>query len=142
MQRYRANEPSVAHERLDDEVVAIHLGTGVYYALSGVGADIWALMAAGADVDTAADEVAARYDVEADVVRIHVAQLVHDLVSEDLLTIDVDAAFEAPALPAPQVEYAEPALQRFDDMQSLLLIDPIHQVDDETGWPVRPGQAP
>lgn len=141
MQSYRANEPTVAHERLDDEVVAIHLRTGVYYALSGAGADVWTLVAAGADVETAADHVAARYEVGIDAVRIHTAQLVDDLVSEDLLVLDGASAFEVPMLPERRTEYAPPELQRYDDMQNLLLIDPIHQVDD-TGWPVRPGEVP
>jgi len=141
MQRYRANEPNVAHERLDDEVVAIHLRTGVYYALSGVSADIWTLVAAGTDVETTADHVASRYEVGTDTARMHTAQLVHDLVSEDLLVLDGDAPVEPPVLPDRRSDYAPPELQRYDDMQNLLLIDPIHQVDD-TGWPARPGEVP
>jgi hypothetical protein len=31
----------------------------------------------------------------------------------------------------------EPTLQRFDDMQDLLMLDPIHDLDlDGDGWPV------
>lgn len=139
MQTYRANEPSIAHERLDDEVVVIHLMTGVYYALSGTGADVWTLVAAGVDPETATDHLAARYGVERDRVHAHVTRLVDDLVAEDLLAPDAPTIVEAPALSARRSEYAPPALQRYDDMQNLLLIDPIHQVDEETGWPVRPG---
>jgi hypothetical protein len=25
--------------------------------------------------------------------------------------------------------------ERFNDMQDLLILDPIHEVDDEAGWP-------
>ncbi len=39
------------------------------------------------------------------------------------------------------VPYAPPALETYTDMQELLLLDPIHDVD-ETGWPAaRPHQA-
>ena len=31
--------------------------------------------------------------------------------------------------------YEKPVFQKYDDMQALLLIDPIHEVDDD-GWPV------
>ena len=33
--------------------------------------------------------------------------------------------------------YVAPTLQKYSDMQDLLLIDPVHEVD-ETGWPNRP----
>ena len=38
------NSPHVVHETIDGETIIIHLGTGTYYSLDGVGADIWALL--------------------------------------------------------------------------------------------------
>jgi hypothetical protein len=37
--------------------------------------------------------------------------------------------------PSPREPFAAPALNTFSDMQELLLLDPIHEVD-EAGWPV------
>jgi hypothetical protein len=34
-------------------------------------------------------------------------------------------------------EYRSPAIERFDDLEELLVLDPIHEVD-EAGWPVTP----
>ena len=31
--------------------------------------------------------------------------------------------------------YTAPAVQKYDDLEDLLLLDPIHEVD-EAGWPV------
>jgi hypothetical protein len=31
--------------------------------------------------------------------------------------------------------FAEPILQKYTDMEALLLADPIHEVDKSTGWP-------
>ena len=36
--------------------------------------------------------------------------------------------------PASKPDFQEPALQKYTDMEDLLLLDPIHEVDD-TGWP-------
>jgi hypothetical protein len=39
------------------------------------------------------------------------------------------------------IDYVPPVLERFDDVRNLLLIDPIHQVDQEYGWPKGMGNA-
>ena len=31
--------------------------------------------------------------------------------------------------------FQSPEIQKFTDMEDLLLIDPIHEVDEEAGWP-------
>jgi hypothetical protein len=33
--------------------------------------------------------------------------------------------------------YKPPAIERFDDLEELLVLDPIHEVD-EAGWPATP----
>jgi len=40
----------------------------------------------------------------------------------------------APPLPAGTV-FAPPVLEVYTDMQDLLLLDPIHDVDETVGWP-------
>jgi len=34
-----------------------------------------------------------------------------------------------------RLEFSAPRLDKYTDMQQLLLIDPIHEVSDEQGWP-------
>lgn len=41
--------------------------------------------------------------------------------------------------PSP-VPFEPPVLEKYTDMQDLLLLDPIHEVDD-TGWPKRKNQT-
>jgi hypothetical protein len=31
-----------------------------------------------------------------------------------------------------------PVLEPFGDMQDLLLLDPVHEVDEDAGWPTKP----
>ena len=64
--------------------------------------------------------------------------LVDELVREGIL---VSADEPGPAVLAPQNgtaarRYEAPALAKFTDMQELLLLDPVHEVD-EAGWPNR-----
>ena len=51
--------------------------------------------------------------------------------------LSVAAALLALPLPALAAKkpYTAPAVQKYDDLEDLLLLDPIHEVD-EAGWPV------
>jgi hypothetical protein len=125
----------VAHERVEDEVIAINLSTGTYFSLRDSAADVWSLLIAGADVDGAAAALAGAYDADvapfADDVRVFVASL----VAEGLVAELPDEAPATVAGPSTTRPYAPPVVERYDDMEDLLLLDPIHEVDD-AGWPV------
>ncbi len=127
----------VVYEAFDDELVIINLDNGNYYTLTGAAADIWQLVEAGATLDEIEAQIAGAYMGESSLVRSGVAQLVESLVAEDLIAPD---ATRTPA-PAPRVAAAPPrpfetpVLQKYMDMQALLLLDPIHEVD-EMGWPM------
>jgi hypothetical protein len=34
-----------------------------------------------------------------------------------------------------KLPFQKPLLQKYTDMEALLLVDPIHEVDEEEGWP-------
>ncbi len=141
--------PWVTHERLDDEVIAINLETGAYYALDGVAADCWTLVAAGQNPDDIVTILDARYDATADTVRDDVTAFLAALVEQGLgAETDEPASSNgsgngsgngdgAAAVTADGVTraYTVPALTRYDDLDDLLLLDPIHEVDD-AGWPI------
>lgn len=129
--------PWVTHERLDDEVIAINLETGAYYALDGVAADCWALVAAGSSIDDTIGVVCDRYTVDADRARADVEAFVAELLAERLVVDSDNGTITELTLPAPTEPraYSPPAVQKYDDLEDLLLLDPIHEVD-EAGWPV------
>lgn len=127
----------IAHERVDAEVIAINLRTGAYFSLLGTAADGWDLLHAGSDVSTAADVLAERYGVDRARVEADLGPFAASLVQEELLAPAQESAVRAvelPPLPADST-YRPPTLEKYDDMEELLLLDPIHEVD-EAGWPV------
>jgi hypothetical protein len=129
--------PWVTHERLDDEVIAINLESGAYYALDGVAADCWVLCAAGDEIDVLVAAVTERYDVEASQARTDITSFLEHLATERLIVAgegEIAPAVELSPLAAKK-PYVAPALQKYDDLEDLLLLDPIHEVD-EAGWPV------
>lgn len=136
--RFRVNSPKVVHETIDGEVVIIHLDTGCYYSLDGVGALIWNRLDGGATMGEAGVWLGQQYPDSQSEAASTIARLVTELQTEDLI---VPLNGQPPATASqPQIGAALPAaflspvLHKHTDMQDLLLLDPIHEVD-ETGWP-------
>jgi hypothetical protein len=60
------------------------------------------------------------------------------LLENGLLVALEDGAPAASPLELPASEMREfqpPVLESYSDMQDILLLDPIHEVDDKAGWP-------
>jgi hypothetical protein len=131
--------PWIAHERLDDEVMAIDLESGVYYALDDVAADAWTLLAGGVGVGHAAALLAERYEVDPDRAHADLVDYAMALERDRLLVRGDDVATGVPAVLLPEptrpLEYTAPTVSRYDDLEALLKLDPVHEVD-EAGWPV------
>jgi len=129
--------PPVIHQLLDGEVIVVNLDSGVYYSLLGAAAEIWAAVDGGASSEEAVDELLVRYDAPRSVVETAVRRFVAEL-EQDALIVAADAA-EPQRTPAsangtPRLPFEAPVLDKYTDMQELLLLDPIHEVG-EAGWP-------
>jgi len=138
--------PWINHDRLDDEVIAINLDGGAYFAFDGAAADAWTLLAAGHGAEAIGAELARRYAVDAATAAADVAGFADDLVDQGLLdrTDSPAAAADMAGLLPPvdePLDYVRPSTERYEDLADLLKLDPIHEVDP-TGWPVgRPNEA-
>ncbi len=133
--RYRVNSPNVVHQTFADEVVILDLARGLYYSLTGVGVDIWAMLAGGADAENVIRALHEQFREENGAVETAVVQLIDELQREDLISPG-DRSGEGSVPPAVRkiARFAQPALVKYTDMQDLLLLDPIHQ-NDGAGWP-------
>jgi hypothetical protein len=130
--------PPVIHQLLDGEVIAVNLDTGVYYSLAGTAAEIWSTLEAGGSPATCTDALLMRYEAQRATVEAAVAGLVEELQQEALLVPAEAPAATSAAPPAlghePKRPFESPVIHTYTDMQQLLLLDPIHEVD-EAGWP-------
>ena len=140
-QRFRVNTPTVTHETIDGEAVIINLDTGNYYSLVEAGSFIWSLVDKGASASEVQNRILQTYDGEAQDVDRGVRELLAQLQQENLI-VPVEGSGEAVDLaqltPASngheKPSFNPPSLNKYSDMQELLLLDPIHDVDD-AGWP-------
>ncbi len=137
----RLNSPPVVLETVDEETIIVNLDSGCYYDLNHSGGRILAALAGGAERAEAARVVAAAYGIDAAELDVAVAELAAQLLAEGIL-VEAEAAANGGSFPGsaaagpPTRPYEAPALGRYTDMQELLVLDPIHEVD-ESGWPNR-----
>lgn len=98
---------SIVSDSIGGDTIVINIETGTYYALTPEGAICWELATASSIEACATEHLLA-------------------LVSEGLLEISTTL----PGTPAAP----ETVFEKYDDMNALLVADPIHEVDEQ-GWP-------
>jgi hypothetical protein len=131
----RVRKPPVSHECIDGEVVVINMENGTYYSLLDLGARLWELLAAGSTRSELLERIATAYPGEPHALD-EASAFVDELLSEGLITEEEGARTVLElALPSP---YASPKVERFTDLQEMLMLDPIHEVDAAAGWPHKP----
>jgi coenzyme PQQ synthesis protein D (PqqD) len=133
MSRYELNNPPIVAEMVEGELIAINLETGTYYSLAGPAARIWNALAAGHSADEIVGAVSPPGDAVA--LRESLENFLESLLAEQLIRpVERSAPAGAPLLPLAPWLSETLRVERFTDMQDLLVLDPIHEVD-EAGWP-------
>jgi hypothetical protein len=124
MSSYRAPD-TVASETLDGEAIVIDLVSGAYFSFRGWSTWAWQALRSGVD-STVVDAEFAGVGGAAD--------FVDTLVGAGLLVPD-DRPVPAPLPPRPDGPVTALEFDRFDDMADMIQLDPVHDVDQEAGWP-------
>jgi hypothetical protein len=138
MGRFDLNRQRILLEEFEDETILVHIKSCFYYSLSKSGTQILRRLTDGWSLD----EIVRLYaGVETESrVRDQIEAFVQQLLGEDLI---VPLHAETPgrrqedqpwSAQAPE-SFERPVLARFDDVKELLLIDPIHEIDPDYGWP-------
>jgi coenzyme PQQ synthesis protein D (PqqD) len=143
---FKINRPTVIDEAFDDEVVVINLDTGSYFSLDKAAADIWVGVASGATANEVVAYMQGKYAADLGTLESAVNRFLAELRAENLIVADINENSEGAAkLPTPspamKLTFELPVMQKYTDMQELLLIDPIHEVDD-SGWPRSKPKSP
>ena len=142
-EKYRVRAPAVVSETIDGEVVIMNLKSGNYYSLQSTGADIWDWIERGLAHGDLLHALDSKYDgPRADMESAlddFLQHLKDELLIEDLAGSEGNGAASTIANgfdheEGPKTPFKRPELNVYSDMQDLLLLDPIHDVD-ETGWP-------
>jgi Coenzyme PQQ synthesis protein D (PqqD) len=138
---FRVNPIHVAHEIFEGgEVLAINLETGTYYSLPGISGQIWMWLVKGASLKDIRQALVELYEGERELIENEAERFIDTLKAENLISSDEVSAISTPILPsknqADQKPFVIPTMEKYSDLQELLLLDPIHETD-AAGWPVR-----
>ena len=132
---YKLNEEKMFYDYSDGQAVVINYQTGMHYGMSLLGSAILDRIIAGKDVGEILTAVKALPQCPPDI-----AMRVHNFVKE---LQGKEIIINGPTVPGGveplTSEVAEDGfdlkLEMFAEMSDLLLADPVHDVDMQTGWP-------
>jgi hypothetical protein len=131
------NTPQIVHEFMDEEVIAIDFDTGSYFSLTDLASYVWRAIDRGQQLEAINDSLVESLDLNSSQQQ-EIADFYQQLIDNNLLRDDATPPQidTSAAIPKPQT-YNRPTLQKYTDMEKLLLLDPIHEVDEVAGWPMK-----
>lgn len=133
---YQLANKDVASEEFDGEFVVLDLNNGRYYSMDGSAAIVWKALTQG----TSPKHLAAACEKAGNCTPEAIFSFCDQLESYGLVvpTSDrSDIALPQPMVQAIRLNQSPPETAMFDDLAELMMADPIHEVDEAEGWPVR-----
>lgn len=138
----KVNHPNVVHETIDGETILLDLKSGYYYSMDGSGSLIWDYLAVTGDRESLLKILREANAAQTVTINSSVNAFISQLLKEGVLFEDgtgnpanaSDPTDLVDQLKSAAVDFVQPKLNKYADMQDLLLLDPIHDVD-EVGWP-------
>jgi hypothetical protein len=129
----------VIHETVGGETMIVRLDNGNYYSLNSTGGQVWAFIERGATRSQIAEEFAGMYGLEKKIAEEQIELFLDSLIKEGLIfqngaSPDAATAYKPDGSKRLTNSFELPLLNKYSDMQELLILDPIHDVSD-AGWP-------
>jgi hypothetical protein len=136
---FAINEKIVAEE-FDNEIVLIDVEKGLYFSLQGAAVDLWRAFA----TERAVGEVLGAFTAQvAGSDQTVLQETIGKMQENGLLTKTADQkSASAPPISFLSLSFVAPVLEVYSDLAELIAIDPVHEVDATSGWPLRPANFP
>ena len=129
--KYSINAPDVVAEDFDGEMVILNLGNGHYFSLRGIAPRIWSLLVAGCEPESILTSVRTKRPELVDAS----LDFLGRVIELNLVRPRADGA-DGPIGPLDEAWSGDgPQIEVFEDLAELIYGDPIHDFDEQTGWP-------
>ena len=137
----KVNSPRVVHETIDGETIIMDMKTGHYYSLEWPGTFIWEYLAEGAQplslfekfLEKGLSKKEKFSEVESFIKHLMDENLLSEIQENEVEINEVSGTLNNNIEKLVQ-NFKAPVVNKYTDMQEMLLLDPIHDVD-EKGWP-------
>lgn len=138
-------DAKIVHQLIDGETIVLNLETGSYYSLLNASSVIWQLLIKGGTLEQVVaafgSTATAGSAIGANAIERFVTQLQDEALlvpgGTSLSQADLDRLFAEQMVALGGAPIEDPTFEKFTDMEGFLLVDPIHDVDEE-GWPSVP----
>lgn len=130
---YAVASRDIVFESFDGEAVVLNLANGKYFGFSDSGSRIWQALSSGVDAQALTGLTAGGSTLGA----AEVEHFISQLLELGLLVRSEAAAQSLPGdLAAELAATNEPLkVSIHDDLADLIIVDPIHEVEEPLGWP-------
>lgn len=132
---YAIASDDIAAEEFDGEFVVLDIARGHYFSLASGTALIWQGLVDGHSADALCSRLDASSPVRAQIDGVIASFLEHGLFTPAARNAETPVDPIAEALAAPGLAFE---VEVFNDLADLLVSDPVHDVDEEAGWPHKP----
>lgn len=133
--RFTVNTPNIVCEVFDNEVVAVNLDVGIYYSITGISATVWQMIQNNFSIEEMV-KILTTHCANPDGIQENLDIFLQKLIDKSLIITSASLG----NTPLKELELGkidkmpELCIEEFSDMQDILLLDPVHDVD-ESGWP-------
>ena len=122
-------------EKIDNESVVINLTNGCYFNFNQTATYIWELIGCSLSKEEIVRSYSSAFHLSTEDAETDISSVLTNLLENNL--VSGTSSPPAPIDPAlSEIPYIKPKIEKFDDMQEMLLLDPIHEVT-EKGWPYK-----
>ena len=125
---YKVNSPGVIHDEIDGEVVIVDLNIGHYFRINKESSQLWNFIIKENSVSQILTFCENRSELQIDI-----EEIVQNLLNLQIICEAVEQSGTITELP--KWKYTKFEIEKFTDLEDILGLDPIHEVDEEKGWP-------
>jgi hypothetical protein len=133
---YVVASPDIVAEEFEGEFVVLDLKSGTYYSMNAAASALWRAIVAGVPMQALADAVQDAPGVTGQSIYDYAEKLVGYGCLARSDTVGT-AALDPATVEALKVSASPPTVEAFSDLADLIMADPIHDVEETVGWPVR-----
>lgn len=134
---YLINTPKVVDEIFEDEIIIINFDNGDYFTLRQSAVNIWKGIKNRQSMAMIVENLQTQYEANEEEVENAVLQMIDTFLKENLIRSNNEVVDKNDIITekvTARIPFEPPIFEKFTDMNDLLLLDPVHDVD-EKGWP-------
>jgi hypothetical protein len=139
MRKFIINTDHVSSEIFGEEAVVVNFMTGKYFGMTGSAPVIWQLFETPITRDDVIDKLTGLKGQTNEFIE-NVQSFINILLQENLIIESGISNFEklqSKTVTINPNDLQIPCLEIYDDLQELIVLDPVHDADPERGWPVQ-----